>query len=252
MLLNGSFTEGWEDLPPVGKLINQRPTGWTLRWVEPGEPLFDSADLAAGVPECVHKLDSQLPEREREGGPDALILDGGVVYKVFHRAAAFGVELSQVISDLPPGTEMVLRAPVLCVRHKDDDPWGAESGAWVNGQGGWVNAATMGDRKWYLHELRFVVPPDGRVHLAVRFKSKWPMPKDFFIDRVQLEPVAAPAAKGTNGHVAEAAVVAEALTAPAAPVRIEVPRGVRLVTAEGDDPDTVVVIVPHGTPIVRG
>lgn len=251
MLLNGSFTEGWEDLPPAGKLVNQRPTGWTLRWVEPGESLFGAPDVAGEAPECVHKLAAQLPEKEREGGSDALILEGGVTYKIFHAKAAFGAELSQAVADLVPGTEMVLTVPILCGRHKDDDPWGAETGVWVNGAGDWVNAGAMGDRKWYSHTVRFTVPADGRALIAVRFKSKWALPKDFFIDRVTLEPAAAPAAKGANGATAEAAL-AGAEQILSAPIRIEVPPGIRLVTAEGDDPETIVVIVPHGTPVVRG
>jgi hypothetical protein len=32
-----------------------------------------------------------------------------------------------------------------------------------------------------------VVPEDGEITLLVRFKNKWPLPKDFFIDAVQLE-----------------------------------------------------------------
>lgn len=250
MLLNGSFTEGWEDLPPVGRLINQRPKGWTLRWVEPGESLFGADDLAAGVPECVHKLAAQLPEHEHEGRPDALILEGGVTYKIFHANAPFGAELSQVVAGLQPGSQMVLTVPVLVCRHKDNDPWGAETGVWVNDQGSWVNSGDMGDRKWHSHVVAFTVPADGRAQIAVRFKSKWPLPKDFFIDRVRLELAEVPVAKSKNGSTPEA-MQAEAARPLTPPIRIEVPPGVRLVTAEGDDPETIVVIVPHGTPVVR-
>ena len=38
MLQNGSFSEGWDDMPPTSfHLINQQPKGWTLRWLEVGE-----------------------------------------------------------------------------------------------------------------------------------------------------------------------------------------------------------------------
>jgi PKD repeat protein len=191
MTPNGSFEdEDWTDIPlgpEYGYLINQQPAEWTLQWVWPGDPIFGSGDIATGVPECVHKYDWQLPPNEQPGGPDALILDGNLVYKVFHAGASFGVSLSQTITGLSPGAVARLRVPVQVHLHGDLDPWGAESGSWVNGYGGWVNGATMGDRRWYVHEHDFVVPGDGKIILEVRLKSKWTLPKDFFVDAVQLE-----------------------------------------------------------------
>jgi PKD repeat protein len=193
MTPNGSFEdEDWTDIPlgpEYGNLINQEPAEWTLQWAWPGEPIFDSEDIATGVPECVHKYDWQLPPNEQPGGPDALILDGQLVYKVFHNGASFGVSLTQTIAGLSPGAVARLRVPVQAHLHGDPDPWGAESGLWVNGYGEWVNGATMGDRLWYVHERHFVVPGAGQVTVEVRFKSKWSLPKDFFIDAVQLEVV---------------------------------------------------------------
>jgi PKD repeat protein len=191
MVPNGSFEdEDWTDIelgPDYGYLINQEPAEWTLQWAWPGEPIFGSGDIATGVPECVHKYDTQLPPNERPGGPDALILDGQLVYKVFHNGASFGVSLTQTITGLSPGAVARLRVPVQVHLHGDPDPWGAESGSWVNGYGQWVNGEIMGDRRWYVHEHNFVVPGDGEITVEVRFKSKWSLPKDFFIDAVQLE-----------------------------------------------------------------
>lgn len=189
-LQNGSFEEGWTDLPPApGNLINQQPTAWNYYWIEPGEPLFDSSDVAQGVPESIHKLAQQLPPHEQPGGSDALILDGEAVYKIFHFGAPFGSELSQTVENLPPGSIWRLRVPVQVHLHGEPDPYGAESSVWVNDVGGWVHGFDMGDREWYVHEQVFVVPESGQAHIQIRVKSKWARSKDFFIDDVQLEQV---------------------------------------------------------------
>lgn len=189
-LVNGSFEEGWTDMPPApGNLINQKPTGWHYVWVEIGQPLFDSTDVAGGVPESIHKLSNQLPPDEQLGGPKALILDGNAVYKIFHFGAPFGGELSQTVAHLPPGTVWKLTVPVQVHLHGDPDPYAAESSVWVNGEGGWVRGFVMGDRQWYRHERVFVVPADGKAFIQVRVKSKWHKPKDFFIDDLLLEQV---------------------------------------------------------------
>jgi len=80
--INGSFERGWDDLPVTGNagwLTNQKPKQWNLKIVAPGDNLWDSQDEARGEAEHVHKLANQLPESERLGGSDALILDGAAV-----------------------------------------------------------------------------------------------------------------------------------------------------------------------------
>jgi hypothetical protein len=194
-LKNGSFEEGWVDLPPVGTLINQQPISWGLSWVEPGTPLYDSGDLAGGVPECVHKHTNQLPPDEQLGGPEALILEGDYTYKMFHANQPFGAELVQTLSGLSPGSSWRLTVPILADLHPDKDPSGdpgrAESGVWVNGKGGWADASVMGHRNWYNHTVNFSAPSNGKVTLVIRVKSKWPTPKDFFIDNVRIQWLAA-------------------------------------------------------------
>lgn len=190
-LRNGSFENGWVDLPPVGSLINQQPTNWTLSWVPEGEPLYDANDLAGGVPECVHKLSWQLPEDEQLGGPNALILHGEATYKIFHSAAPFGAELRQTITGLTPGAAYLLQVPILVTLNGDPDPFGAESGVWVDGVGDWVNADVMGDRTWYTHQQTIVVPADGSLEVVIQVKTKW-NGKDFFIDGAALLPAVAP------------------------------------------------------------
>ncbi|MFW5941955.1 MAG: NBR1-Ig-like domain-containing protein [Chloroflexota bacterium] len=198
MIDNGTFTEGWRDLPPApGNLINQEPAGWRLQWLEPGRPLYDdAASQAGGVPECVHKLGEQLPPNEQLGQPDALILAGDTTYKIFHASAPFGATLSQTVTGLKPGSEATLTVPVRVHRHGDPDIFGAESGVWVNGEGGWVHSGQMGDRRWHRHQVRFTVPENGQAEVVIRIKSKWPRPKDFFFDGITLEAV--PARPGTE------------------------------------------------------
>ncbi len=177
-LQNGSFEEGWTNLPPApGHLINQQPTGWTLTpsWIE-----------LEGVPECVHKHNFQLPPDERLGGEHALVLDGEWTYKIFHAGAPFQAVLTQTVSSLPVGATYVVTVPILVDLHGDPDPWSVESGVWVNDQGGWANALMMGSRSWYEHVVSFIIPQDGEATLVVRVKSKWNAPKDFFIDNVRM------------------------------------------------------------------
>ncbi len=192
LLANGSFELGWTDLPPApGNLINQRPNGWEIYFVPIDQPLFDSSDLAGGIPESIHKNVEQLPLNERPGGPDALILEGVWVYKTFHGGAPFGTELKQTITGLTPGMPLHLVVPIQLHRQGGNDTYGAESGVWVQGNGldlgNWVNADVMGDRQWYDHVYDFNAPADGTVTIIIRVKSKWPAAKDFFFDVIRLE-----------------------------------------------------------------
>jgi hypothetical protein len=194
MLKNGTFTELWDDmLPPApGNLINQQPKHWTLKWLELGESLYDDpGSQVRGIPECVHKLARQLPPNEQLGQPNALILAGDTTYKIFHGATTFGATLSQTVTGLEPGSTAVLTVPIQVHMHGATDPFSAESGVWVNGEGGWVNGGDMGDREWFRHKLTFTVPSAGTAEIVIRVKSKWSQPKDFFFDGNILE-----AAKG--------------------------------------------------------
>lgn len=191
LIKNGSFEEGWSDLPPApGYIINQQPNHWQLTWVDIGEPIFGTGDIAYGIPECIHKLDYQLPPHERPGGSDPLILDGTTTYKVFHYAASFGVELEQVVTGLTPGEAYRLTVPIrIHINGSDTDPWGAETGAWVDSTGGWTNQAVMGDRTWYTHVVDFTAPASGQATVMIRMKNKYAVGKDFFMDAIQLQAV---------------------------------------------------------------
>ncbi len=234
MLRNGSFEDGWTNLPPApGNLINQQPNGWTLSWIQPGESLFGSGDKASQVPECLHKPSNTLPAHEQRGQPGALILDGDATYKVFHRSGSFGAELRQSVTGLAPGSTGKLIAPIMVITHGDTDIWAAESGVWVNVEGGWVNAGEMGNRRWHRHQLEFSVPDSGQIDIAIRFKSKWDLPKDFFIDDVRLESVesAASDVKPPSQNV----------------VTISLPAGWEVTSETGQPTGQVRLTVPEGT-----
>ncbi len=207
-LVNGSFEDGWTDLPPVeGSLINQEPDGWELSWLQKGEEVWDlrtihpddpQVGVVSGVAEMIHKLIGQLPPEEQPGGPKALILEGEAVYKMFHRGAAFGSQLSQNVT-LPAGTYR-LTVPVQLHWHENLDPddptwdtYTAESGAWVviggTPKGGWATARDMGDRRWFYHVIEFSLPAQTEVEVLIRVKSIYRSPKDFFIDAVWLEQI---------------------------------------------------------------
>ena len=207
-IVNGSFEDGWTNLPPVeGFLINQNPNGWTLDWLERGEQVWDfrtmypgnpDVGIVSGVAEMIHKLSRQLPPDEQLGGPHALILDGDAVYKMFHRGAVFGGQLTQTVR-LPAGTYR-LTVPVQLHWHESLDPdnpswdtYTAESGAWVlfdgEQEGGWATARDMGDRRWFSHVVEFTLPAEQDVEVLIRVKTIYWSPKDFFIDAVRLEAI---------------------------------------------------------------
>lgn len=251
MLKNGTFTEGWTDMPPApGNLINQQPKGWTLRWIEPGEPLFDSPDKATGVPECVHKLANQLPPNERRGGPNALILAGDTTYKIFHFAGAFGAELSQTVTGLKPGSQAKLTVPILAVRYNETDPYGTETGVWVNGEGGWANGNVMKNRQWYRHEVTFTVPGNGTAVIQIRVKNKWPVKKDYFIDNITLEAEEAEVEHDQPPSRPDAPKPTP-VTPPDSRKKIQVsaPEGIQVIKAVSDKPNVLIIVAPEGVDV---
>ncbi|MCK5292791.1 MAG: hypothetical protein KAR39_12350 [Thermoplasmata archaeon] len=180
---NPSFENGWIDVLSSAVTTNQQPAEWSLLWLEPGNYLWDSHDHAMVVPECVHKLSIQLPSSEQLGGPDALILDGDTVYKMFSNGA-FGAELRQVVTGLKPGSSAGVFVPVQIHRHDDNDPYAAEVGVWVNGIGQWTQP---NDKHWSQLRCFGKVDPNGALEVVIRVKSKWANRKDFFIDDITFD-----------------------------------------------------------------
>jgi hypothetical protein len=208
------------------------------------------------VPECVHKLAGQLPANEQLGAKDALILAGDTTYKVFHAGSPFGAELKQVMTGLKPGSKATLEVPVLAVLYDETDPFGAESGVWVNGEGQWVNSSEMGNRKWHRHKLTFTVPDNGTAIIEIRVKSKWPRKKDFFIDGITLDAEFASGAEDEIPIILPDPIVIpdedRETTVPEQVVSIKVPAGMKLVTAVSNEANMVILVVPPGVSVKNG
>ena len=249
MLRNGNFMGKWDDMKPTSFfLINQQPKGWHLEWIEPGQPLFGDANtISKGIPECVHKLSKQLPPNEQLGAKDALILDGDTTYKIFHATSPFGATLSQTVTGLKPGTEATLTVPIQVHLHGETDAFGAESGVWVNGEGGWVNGFDMGDRKWHKHEVEFEVPGDGRAEVVIRVKSKWPRAKDFFFDGITLEATEGEPDAGGNGNGDGGGEQPE----PRATLRVRLPAGFTLRHVTADAGQEITITTPNNVDVVQ-
>jgi hypothetical protein len=212
--------------------------------------LFGAGDVAKGVPECVHKLAKQLPPNEQLGGPDALILAGDTTYKIFHANSAFGAELAQTVTGLKPGSKATLTVPILAILYNETDPFAAESGVWVNGEGEWMNGSKMGNRKWFRHRITFTVPDNGTAVIKIRVKSKWMRPKDFFIDGITLQATAVTTPPPVIGEPPTEPPFDPPNEPPAAPpantLKIHVPDGVKVVTAVSNEPGVVVIVLPPG------
>ncbi|MBN1261098.1 MAG: hypothetical protein JXB35_10495 [Anaerolineae bacterium] len=160
--------------------------------MNPGESLYDAPnDLAQAYPECVHKPAHLLPPEERPNGATPLILDGTHTYKIFS-SVAYGAQLSQEVGNLAPGDDYRLKVPVNCHRQRPgDDPYAAEIGVWINGQGRWLNLDELPDRQWVYPVVVGKIDEAGQVEVVIRAKSK-SGGFDFFIDFLQDELLPAP------------------------------------------------------------
>jgi len=190
-LINGYFSEGWVDLPPTEDfLVNQQPRGWSLYITPPEENLPDGNSKALGIPECGHKLNSQLPPNEQNGGPDELVLRGTAVYKIFHAGLPFSARLTQTIQGLTPGASFRFNVPVQVHDHSKvglNDPWAYEVGIIANGAPKWRNAELLPDHHWMTLTDIGVVGISGQVKVGFVVKSKWSVPVDFFVDQITFE-----------------------------------------------------------------
>lgn len=184
---NGSFEEGWTDLPvPGGRRVNQQPNGWNLYWLLKGDTLWGSeSDKASGIPEVVHKYYEQLPPEQWAGGDDPLIRHGLYVLKIFSASEAFGVCLTQTITGLDPGTYFDVNIPIRLDVHGSEDPWAAEVGVRSTGnERKWYNVDYIGDKRWWGLDSVGIVSKEGTASVEIFFKSKWNSAVDFFIDDV--------------------------------------------------------------------
>jgi len=200
LLQNGSFELDWTDIPIPGTgTINQEPDGWEVEWLEPGDPLLSSVDYggpddephyltAKTIPECVHKLNDQLPPDEQSGGVDAIVLDGDTAYKVFSSVNPFGAYMAQLVTGLDPGRRIVLEVPVRVHHHGDGSPGAAVWRCCLNNQTGpWLTfKEDFDDRAYMTFGMDSVVDADGCAFVAIDLESRALAGIDFFVDDVRL------------------------------------------------------------------
>jgi len=191
MLENWSFEKQWTTDPLTG---NQTPGDWLLTYRLPGAPMLSAgafpggSDVVIRTPECVHKLNWQLPPNEQLGGEDALILDGEAVYKVF--GVGYSATLKQVISGFEMGSRLTFRVPVQ-VHAQGDDGQGA--GVFRIGiQGQFTQWQTFGagleDREWSYITASVVVADATACAVRIDFEGRSSTSSvDFFIDALGLE-----------------------------------------------------------------
>lgn len=194
-VINWSFENGWTDLPPVqGDLINQKPNDWAISWLDIGQTGYainqktGQYPTIATIPECLHKLASQLPPNEQPGGPDALILDGKHVYKMFARGGPWSAQLMQTISGLKPSALIKVQWPVQ-VHYQDvlneDSPDDIE--IWLGvGQDLYKFFAIpdLPDREWVILEGEGYTDNMGTVDIGISIQTKWANNRDVFTDAV--------------------------------------------------------------------
>lgn len=194
LLKNGSFENGWTDIVTnYGWLVNQVPNDWQLSWLEPNTATWaisqklGYAPKITTVPECIHKLNNQLPADEQLGGANALILDGNANYKMFAFNGIWAASLKQTINTTP-NTEVDITIPVRVHYHGAfgnlDSPDEVEIWLMVNGaivKKLWA-IPDLPDRTWV--NLQATITTNGALDLEIRFMTKWANSRDVFIDNL--------------------------------------------------------------------
>ncbi len=110
----------------------------------------------------------------------------------------------------------------------------------------------MKNRKWFYHNVEFEVPANGTAVIEIRFKNKWPVKKDFFIDNITLNAVAD---DGTTVLPIDGSAETPVTSGPTRPteqkvVRVSIPEGMNVITAVSNSPNTVIITVPAGIKII--
>lgn len=198
MIKNNSFENGWTDiLTNYGNLVNQQPQDWQITWLEPGETSW-AVNQKTGVkptittvPECLHKLNSQLPPDEQLGGTNALILDGNATYKMFAFNGVWAASLKQTVP-VPQNTLLDLTVPLQVHYHgaygNEDSPDEVEIWLLIDGQivKKLFALPDLPNRKWVDLQHSFATS-NTQITIELRFMTKWANSRDVFIDNLSLE-----------------------------------------------------------------
>jgi hypothetical protein len=94
------------------------------------------------------------------------------------------------------------------------------------------------------------VPDDGTAVIEIRVKSKWMRPKDFFIDGITLEATAVTTPPPVIDDPPTQPPTEPPVQPPTEPavdtVKVQVPAGVKVITAVSDEPNVIVIVLPAG------
>jgi hypothetical protein len=215
-IINYSFQDpDWFTTPsgdPRGAR-NQIPPGWMLTVTPTGQPLTiptkksdcgtqTVAAVASGPPECVHKLESQLPADEKKGAARSLIISGDKVYKIFAGGGGntFAATLSQTV-DFPSGSKIKIGAWVLaetsdpvnpaCGKLEDDHAWVILDFGTAHDKRNLTQMLAHHDlagqgntRAWNLLVCESTIPASGKETIALTVQQNWRGNVDFFIGMV--------------------------------------------------------------------
>ena len=193
VLYNGNFEGGWQTDPATG---NQIPAGWGLMWSQPGEAMLSSGafpfddppvfETVEALPECVHKLNEQLPPNEQLGGPDALILDGNAVYKVFRHLCS--ATLAQPV-EVEPGIAATFTVNVQVHHHGDGSPGACAFRVRLNNDdSGWLTFDHgLVDRQWVAVSVSSTATAEGLLYAAIDFEVRAEADVSFFVDALTLD-----------------------------------------------------------------
>jgi len=200
-IANPSFEDGWT----TDGRGNQTPNGWSRYSPPAGSALpFPTkmqqgatvAAISQGIGEYVHKLYWQLPDDERLGQPQGLILDGDTVYKAFDLYHSHALQLSQTLNG-PPGHSVHVTVYILgethdtpcksCTKLEDDHFVASLRLGSAEDRRIYANMRNHFDvpgnqRAWNLFSVTTQFPPTGQLPLVITVQENWAGKTDFFID----------------------------------------------------------------------
>lgn len=191
--------------PDDQRTSNQPPQGWDFYSPASGQLMPFPTKLQEGslVPatsggegEYVHKCEWHLPENERPGMPQSLIMHGNWTYKAFSDHIPHALRLSQVITGVP-GLQVRLTGWILGETHDVPSPPNTklEDDHFVASVrlGNVVDTRYYAEmiqtfdvpgntRPWNHFVLTATVPTNGLLNLTVITQQNWAGATDFFLD----------------------------------------------------------------------
>lgn len=206
LLVNHNFSGAWSNIPATHGGFHQVPEGWGLHYsIEGVQGCFNSKDdeyVTIGVqPECIHKLNGQLPPNEQLGGSEALVLSGTAVYKIFG-TGIWSAGLSQIVRNLTPGATYRFTFNLNVHYHDelgDDSPDDTQAHFELSqpeqySESGILKLDTrdLPHKVWVTRSLEGVADSDGELEVWFNLCTVWVNSRSVFLDDFSLELVDVP------------------------------------------------------------